>query len=235
MKYEKYLRLTVTDKNTRQAPNQNNWPSAGPPPADQETINHLSADLKNWSELYTDPTIKRMNTEQPIEDRLWDYIDGISSPAERSAIDELLAANLEWQQKYRELLNVHQLLNTSELDEPSMRFTKNVMEEIARHHVAPATKTYINKNVIRGIGAFFLTLILGLVTYILSQFKWSAAGNGSSLLPNNPNINLNLERLNNVNVSKAFNSTYITVFMLIAVIMGFMLLDMYLQRKRQLR
>ena len=168
-----------------------------------------------------------------MEDRLWDYIDGISSPAERSAIDELLAANLEWQQKYRELLNVHQLLNASELDAPSMRFTKNVMEEIARHHVAPATKTYINKNIIRGIGAFFLTLIVGLVTYILSQFKWSAAGNGSFFVPKS--ANLNLERLNNVNVSKAFNSTYITVFMLIAVVMGFMLLDMYLQRKRQLR
>ena len=168
-----------------------------------------------------------------MEDRLWDYIDGISSPAERSAIDELLAANLEWQQKYRELLNVHQLLNASELDAPSMRFTKNVMEEIARHHVAPATKTYINKNVIRGIGAFFLTLIVGLVTYILSQFKWSATGNGSFFVPKS--ANLNLERLNNVNVSKAFNSTYITVFMLIAVVMGFMLLDMYLQRKRQLR
>src|ERR1700722_17085153 len=194
--------------------------------------NHLTADLKNWSELYTDPTIKSMNTKQPIEDRLWDYIDGISSPAERSAIDELLAANLEWQQKYRDLLNVHQLLNTSELDEPSMRFTKNVMEEIARHHVAPATKTYINKNIIRGIGAFFLTMILGFVTYILAQFKWSAAGSGSStILGTNPN--LNLERLNTVNVSKAFNSTYITVFLLIAVVMGFMLLDMYLQRKRQ--
>jgi hypothetical protein len=109
------------------------------------------------------------------------------------------------------------------------------MEEIARHHVAPATKTYINKNVIRGIGAFFLTLILALVTYVMSQFKWAGAGagNGSSLLPNNPN--LNLERLNNVKVSGAFNSTYITVFMLITVVMGFMLLDMYLQRKRQLR
>ena len=196
-------------------------------------INHLSIDVGNWSDLYTDPKVKRMSTEQLMEDRLWDYIDGLSSPAERSAIDELLAANLEWQQKYRELLNVHQLLNASELDAPSMRFTKNVMEEIARHHVAPATKTYINKNIIRGIGAFFLTLIVGLVTYILSQFKWSAAGNGSVFVPKN--ANLNLERLNNVNVSKAFNSTYITVFMLIAVVMGFMLLDMYLQRKRQLR
>ena len=199
-----------------------------------KTISHLTEDVGNWSDLYTDPKVKRMSTEQIMEDRLWDYIDGLSSPAERSAIDELLAANFEWQQKYRELLNLHQLLDTSELDAPSMRFTKNVMEEIARHHVAPATKTYINKNIIRGIGAFFLTMILGFVTYILSQFKWSAAGNGSSsILGTNPN--LNLERLNTVNVSKAFNSTYITVFLLIAVVMGFMLLDMYLQRKRQLR
>jgi hypothetical protein len=193
------------------------------------TINHLTADLTNWSELYTD---QRMNTEQTIEDRLWDYIDGISTPAERSAIDELLAANFEWQHKYRELLNLHQLLDTSGLDAPSMRFTKNVMEEIARHHVAPATKTYINKNIIRGIGAFFLTMILGFVTYILTQFKWSAAGSGSSkILGVDPN--LNLERLNTMNVSKVFNSTYVIAFMLIAVVMGFMLLDMYLQRKRQ--
>ncbi len=197
-------------------------------------INHLSIDVGNWSDLYTDPKVKRMSTEQIMEDRLWDYIDGLSSPAERSAIDELLAANLEWQHKYKELLNLHQLLDTSELDVPSMRFTKNVMEEIARHHVAPATKTYINKNIIRGIGAFFLTMILGFVTYILAQFKWSAAGSGSStILGTNPN--LNLERLNTLNVSRAFNSTYITVFLLIVVVMGFMLLDMYLQRKRQLR
>jgi hypothetical protein len=195
-------------------------------------INHLTTDVGNWSDLYTDPKVKRMSTEQIMEDRLWDYIDGITSPAERSAIDELLTANFEWQQKYRELLNLHQLLDTSELDAPSMRFTKNVMEEIARHHVAPATKTYINKNIIRGIGAFFLTMILGFVTYILSQFKWSATGSGSSnILATAPN--LNLERLNTVNVSKAFNSTYITVFLLIAVVMGFMLLDMYLQRKKQ--
>jgi hypothetical protein len=173
-----------------------------------------------------------MNTEQTIEDRLWDYIDAISSPAERSAIGELLAENLEWQHKYRELLNIHQLLNTSELDAPSMRFAKNVMEEIARHHVAPATKTYINKNIIRGIGAFFVAMILGFVTYVLAQFNWSSSASSSPKLLN-IDPNLNLDRLNTMNVSKAFNSTYITVFMLILVILGLMLLDMYLQRKKE--
>jgi hypothetical protein len=169
-----------------------------------------------------------MNTTQPMEDRLWDYIDGLSSPAERSAIEELIAANQEWLSKYHELLDVHQLMTASELDEPPMRFTKNVMEEIARYQVAPATKSYINKNVIRGFGAFFLTMIAGFFVYILREFKWTGSSNNSSNLV--PSYNLNLEKFN---YEKVFSSTPITLFMLVMVILGFVLLDMYLQRKKQ--
>jgi len=102
-------------------------------------INRLSPGLQNEPELYTFND-NRMNTEVTIEDRLWDFIDGLSSPAEKSVIETLIAENVEWQRKYKELLNVHQLMAGSELEEPSMRFTLNVMEEIARHQVAPATK-----------------------------------------------------------------------------------------------
>jgi len=171
----------------------------------------------------------RMNTEQPMEDRLWNYIDGHSTPAEKSAIEELLATNREWQEKYSELLDVHRLLDASELDGPSLRFTRNVMEEIARFHVAPATGTYINKNIIRGIGAFFLTMIGGLTVFILAQFKWSGQSSDNIGVGD---TDLGLSKLKNVDVSKAFNGTYITLFMLIAVIMGFVLLDIYLQRKK---
>lgn len=173
-----------------------------------------------------------MNTQQPMEDRLWDYIDGLSSPTERSAIETLIAENREWQQKYAELLHTHQLLNSSELEAPSMRFTKNVMEEISRYHVAPATKSYINKNIIRGIGAFFLTMITGLFVYVLAQFKWSGGGSSTSgpsmRLPSVDNLGLE-----KINYSKAFNSTWVIAFMLIVVVMGWMLLDMYLQQKKQ--
>ena len=165
-----------------------------------------------------------------MEDRLWEYIDGLSGPAEIAAIEQLLAANREWQEKYKELLNVHQLLNTSDLDAPSMRFTIDVMEEIGRHHVAPATRTYINKNIIRGISAFFLTLILGFLSYILSQVHWGGHNDSSTLLPRN--TSLGLDKLKSVDVSPAFNTTYISALMLISVIMGFVLLDMYLQRRR---
>ena len=163
-----------------------------------------------------------------MEDRLWGYIDGLSGPEERSIIEELLATNQQWREAYNELLNVHNLLADSELDAPSMRFTRNVMEEIARFHVAPATRTYINKNIIRGIGAFFLTLILGFLGYILSQFHWSEHNDSSTLLPKAPSLGLD-----RVDPSKYVNGTYISLFMLISVVMGFVLLDMYLGRRKR--
>ena len=43
------------------------------------------------------------------------------------------------------------------------------MEEIARHQIAPATNSYINKNIIRGIGAFFLAAIGGALIYTFVQ------------------------------------------------------------------
>ena len=173
-----------------------------------------------------------MSTEMNMEERLWDYIDGLSSPVERSAIDELIAANMEWQRKYRELLQVHQLMNGSELDAPSLRFTKNVMEEIARAHVAPATKNYINKNIIHAIAGFFLTMITGFLVYCLGQFKWS--GHSSSNLVEHYNIKTNLNaEIEKFNWGKVFNSAYTNIFLLVTVVLGLMLLDMYLQRKRQ--
>jgi len=184
--------------------------------------------------IHNDPKVKRMNTEQPMEDRLWDYIDGHCNTTEKSAIEQLLATNREWQQKHRELLNIQQLLSSSELEAPSLRFTKNVMEDIARYHVAPATKSYVNKNVIRGIGAFFATMILGMLIFMVSQFRWTSSTSGPDSL--NQSIDkIGINRLDSLNYSKLFNSTYVSAFMLIAIISGLMLLDMYLQQKRQSR
>jgi hypothetical protein len=128
-------------------------------------------------------------------------------------------------------------MNDTELEAPSMRFTKNVMEEIARYHVAPATRTYINKNIIRSIGGFLLALITGLLVYCLGQFKWSASSTSSNPLPKY-NINLDKEinkEIDKFDWSRVFNSAYTNVFILVLVILGLVMLDMYLQRRRQQR
>jgi len=172
-----------------------------------------------------------MDTHIQMEERLWDYIDGLSSPAEKSAIETLIAENIEWQRKYKELLNVHQLMHETELDTPSMRFSKNVMEEIARLQVAPATKTYINKNIIRSIGAFFLAMIGGFLLFCLGQFKWSGSEPSSTFLPR---YDLDLDtKMKTFNWGRVFNSAYTSIFVLVLVILGLVMLDMYLGNRRK--
>ena len=163
-----------------------------------------------------------MNTHQQMEERLWTYIDGASEAEERSAIEKLLDSNVEWQAKYRELLEVHQLLHATELEEPSMRFTRNVMEEIAKLHIAPATKNYINKKIIYGLGAFFITMIVGFIIYGFSQIDWSAGSNSDNYLPD----------ISKINFGVLFNNTYVNMFMMLNVVLGLMFLDRYLQNKK---
>ena len=117
-----------------------------------------------------------MSQQQNIEQQLWSYIDGLSTTDERSAIQKMIETNLEWKNKYQELIEMHQLVNATELEYPSMRFTKNVMEKIAMLHIAPATKNYINKKIIWGITGFFLTLIVAFLIYGFAQVDWNRCG-----------------------------------------------------------
>jgi hypothetical protein len=166
-----------------------------------------------------------MSTETTMEERLWDYIDGLSSTDEKSFVEQLIESNSEWKAKYAELLDTHQLMqNHLELDAPSMRFTQNVMEEIARLQIAPATKNYINSKIIWGIGIFFLTLLIGVIGYGLSQINWSSGGD----------TNLPVD-FTKVNWDKMFNNTYTNAFIMINTVLGLMLIDMYLGKKKQER
>ena len=166
-----------------------------------------------------------MSTEMNMEERLWDYIDGLSSTEEKTFVEQLIESNSEWKAKYAELLDTHQLMqNHLELDAPSMRFTQNVMEEIARLQIAPATKNYINSKIIWGIGIFFITLLIGVIGYGLSQINWSSGGD----------TNLPVD-LSKVNWDKMFNNTYTNAFIMINTVLGLMLLDMYLGKKKQER
>lgn len=168
--------------------------------------------------------IEDMNSPLGVrgEERLWDYIDGISSPQEKMAIEQLLESDAEWSAKYNELLEVQQLLHSSELEVPSMRFTKNVMEEITKLHIAPATKTYINQKIVWGIGIFFSTVIAGFFVYGLTQIDWTVQSD--SKLPVD---------FDKIDYSKIFSYSFVHVFMTINVILGLFLLDRFLAAKRK--
>lgn len=157
-----------------------------------------------------------------MELRLWDYIDGTSQEA--SVVEKLIAENAEWRAKYNELLDVQSLVQSVELDEPSLRFAKNVMEEIAKTQIAPAAKTYINNKIIWGIAAFFLTAIVGFLVYGLSQIDWSVASEGG---------NTGVIDFTRVDYGKMFNNSFVNLFMMVNVVLGLMLLDRYLNAKRK--
>jgi hypothetical protein len=164
-----------------------------------------------------------MNNPQNIEETLWNYIDGTMEKKELEFIEQLLQSNEEWKSKYAELMEVHQLLEDNvDLEHPSLRFTQNVMEEISRLYITPATRTYINKNVIWGIGVFFLTTIAGLLIYGIGQIDWSQPYSG-----NLPNM-----QIPSVNWSQMFNSSYVNVFIMVNILLSLMLLDMYLTKRK---
>lgn len=164
-----------------------------------------------------------MNTQLTTEERLWDYIDGRSSVEETSFIEKMIATNQEWKSKYTELMDVHQLMNNHlELDEPSMRFTQNVMEQIAIYQISPATKTYLNKKIIWSIAGFFIVSLIGMIGYGLGQIDWST---GTS---NNLPVDFS-----QVDFSKVYNNSYTNIFIMVNVVLGLMLLDMYLGKKKK--
>ena len=109
-----------------------------------------------------------------------------------------------------------------ELEQPSMRFTRNVMEEISRLQITPATKEYINKKVIWGIAAFFVTIILAFVIYAISQVNWSVGSENDML-----------SKITSADYTGVFNNTLVNGFMMINVILGLMLFDRYLNNKKK--
>lgn len=158
-----------------------------------------------------------------IEVKLWEYIDGMAEPSEKSAIERLIAENAEWKAKYHELLDLHGSINLVELEEPSLRFTRNVMDEIAKYQIAPATKEYINKKIIWGIAAFFITVIVSFVIYGLAQIDWSAGSSDGTI------GGLDLRQ---VDYSRMFSNTFVNIFMMLNIVLGLMLLDRYLADRK---
>jgi len=96
------------------------------------------------------------------------------------------------------------------------------MEAISKHQIAPAARSYFNKRIIWGIAGFFICTIIGFLIAGLAQINWSA-GSTDTL------TGINFSK---IDFSKFYNSTFATVFMMVNVVLGLVLLDMYLRRKK---
>ncbi len=167
-----------------------------------------------------------MNTNQHMEERLWDFIDGHINETERITIQELMKENVAWKNKYDELLFISQSLHQSELDEPSMRFNTNVMDAIYKIQFSTESKEYINKKIIWFIGFFFITIITALLIYGFGQVEWNFSNSKNLKMPFDfPKIEYGF----------LSNNFFKQSFIIINVVLALMLFDNYLSGKKKLQ
>lgn len=157
-----------------------------------------------------------MNT---IEEQLWNYIDNNCTPQEREAVEAKLATDIAYQQVYQELVLINDELGKLELDEPSMSFTRNVMEQVKLEPRPIALKTKVDKRIIGFIGGFF-------VLSILAVFIAAIANSKISFDVNWPKFDWAAD------TSKLLNPTFLKVFLLFDLVLALIYADSLLRKKR---
>jgi len=110
------------------------------------------------------------------------------------------------------------LLKSMELEEPSMSFSRNVMEQVALETAPVALKTKVNKQVIYSIAAFFAACMLGIFVYALTNssfdYSWSK-------------IELDLGKV----TDKITSSQFLKLFLMLDAVIALIWLDSVLRRR----
>ncbi|MGB4769892.1 MAG: hypothetical protein WBP58_00435 [Chitinophagaceae bacterium] len=163
-----------------------------------------------------------------IEQYIWDYIDGLSTPEEKVMVEDLLRHDQQWRTIYEELRFVNAEIQSADLvDQPSMRFTKDIMDQVSKFKVAPPAQSYINKKIIYGIAAFFGLVMIGTLIYSIGLVDFSTGSSSSGL-------NIDMSKWS-FNPSQYLNSTVLNIFIFFNVIAGLALLDRYLRKGGSLK
>lgn len=154
-----------------------------------------------------------------LEKELWNYIDGSCTPAERVRIEKLLDQDPEYRAVYQELLSLDADLMTMDLEQPSMSFTRNVMEAIQGESVPASVQ--IDKRLIYGIGALFgliFLLVSGILLYSVNWSEQSFQFKVDFTVP--PSLTRTL-----------LNSNYLTIFYLADVVLALYILDGFFRKR----
>ncbi|MDP3467400.1 MAG: hypothetical protein Q8S11_03635 [Daejeonella sp.] len=156
-----------------------------------------------------------------IEQRIWDYLDGTGTLQERELTEQLIKSNPLYRQVYDECKSFNNLLSAADQDEPSVGFTRNVMERINLEPVPASFKSLIDKRIIFGIAAFFLFTITALLGVLFYQIDWSQTG-GFEM----PEFTMPA-----IDSAKYLKSTYINIFFFVDIIIGLYLFDGFLRKR----
>lgn len=153
-----------------------------------------------------------------IEQQLWDYIDGNLDGSAKKAIEEKIESDAVIKSLYEDLVKLNSAFGELDLDEPSMSFTRNVMESVATVPAPVAMKTQVDKKIIYSIGGFFVISLLALFGYVLYNSNLSMPKFGF-------NVNLNF------NLDQYITPTVLYSFLFFDLVIGLIFLDQFLRKK----
>jgi hypothetical protein len=165
----------------------------------------------------------------PIEEKIWSYIDGTCTAEEKQAIDLLITTDDAYRRKYEEISAFNKELEAMELDAPPMAFTYKVMEGIRTETAQKPLKAAIDTRIIKGIVAFFCITITALIAVALYNANWTDVTSNSGGIKMPDNINLSAVSLSSV--TGYFNGPALKAFLFFDVVLAMFLLDTYLRRK----
>lgn len=159
-----------------------------------------------------------MNT---VDKDIWNYIDGTCTAAERLRIEKLIAEDPAYETAYNEYLALDAELLKMDVEEPSMSFTRNVMETIKTEPVPGSLKSLIDKRIIYGISAFFILTFTVALAVLLVSVNWSQSSeNWFSQI-----------KMPSVNIDNILDTKYITAFYFADMVLALYILDTFLRKR----
>jgi len=158
-----------------------------------------------------------------VEQHVWEYLDGTCSEQDHKKIEHLIENDPVYKAAYAELQVLHLDLSQIDLEEPSMSFTRNVMEKVAAAPAPGSIRSLVDKRIIYSIAAFFALSMMMMLVFALSQIDWSQPA--SSVLPE--------YEIPKVNYLSFMDGTFFRMFLFADLILGLYFLDS-IMRKRML-
>ncbi|MEM8525650.1 MAG: hypothetical protein AAGG68_13495 [Bacteroidota bacterium] len=122
------------------------------------------------------------------EEILWNYIEGNCNEAERLRVEKALKTDVNLKKEWLERKLLHEIMEKQELESPSMRFTKNVMEALPKMSNYAITKKQLRPFLFVILGSFLLITFLSVFietpadNSTLEQFNSSAQAMSSFFL-----------------------------------------------------
>ena len=154
-----------------------------------------------------------------IDEEIWDYIDGSCDAAESDRIAAKIATDDRYASSYQELLKLNALMAADDLEEPSMSFSRNVMDAVALEIAPKKLTTKVNSKIIYSIAAFFIFSIAAIFFYVLANIS----PGGSEFKMPTASIRMDLSQL--------LSPVSMKIFLMVDLALALLYLDRLIRRK----